>query len=55
MRSAIRWLVILALVSAAVVRPAHATDRAGRKTFQAAWVGQSVDCQSSSVATASPG
>jgi hypothetical protein len=42
MRSAIRWLVILALVSAAVVRPAHATDRAGRKAFQAAWVGQSV-------------
>jgi hypothetical protein len=42
MRSAVRPLLILALMSAAVVGQAHATDRAGRKAFQAAWVGQSV-------------
>jgi hypothetical protein len=42
MRIAVRPLLILSLLSAAVVGPAHATDGAGRKAFQAAWVGQNV-------------
>jgi hypothetical protein len=42
MPSAIRLLMILLLVSAAVANPARATERAGKKAFQAAWVGQSV-------------